>query len=197
MKLDIDILTPSEIEKFMRTCTRCDSGVRDKALIAVLAGSGLRITEALSLKEGDFDPDRGTLTVHRGKGGKRRVCGITPVAKAQLSVWLERRRGLGLNGRQPIFCQLKPGIRGNSMVSANVRQMFKRRGKKAGLDKRVHPHGLRHYFAYAMAEGGIPVHRISAQLGHSNVATTSTYINHLGAFDAVESVRDLETLAVT
>jgi integrase len=75
--LDADLLTNEEIELLMRQCSRrAPTGVRNRALIAVLWRCGLRIGEARGLAVKDIDPDSGTLVVQRGKGGKRRVVGV-------------------------------------------------------------------------------------------------------------------------
>ena len=90
-RLDADLLTGGEIELLMRHCSRrAPTGVRNRALIAVLWRCGLRIGEALALKAKDFDPDSGTLVVQRGKGGKRRVVGVDAGTVALVGRWLER-----------------------------------------------------------------------------------------------------------
>ena len=67
--------------------------------------------------------------------------------------------------------------------------MFKRLAKKAGLDKRVHPHGLRHSGAVHLLDEGHNVVVISQQLGHSNLATTNTYLNHLKPADVISAMQ--------
>ena len=75
--LDADLLSGSEVELLLRQCSRrAPTGVRNRALLAVLWRCGLRLGEALALKAKDFDADAGTLVVQRGKGGKRRVVGV-------------------------------------------------------------------------------------------------------------------------
>jgi integrase/recombinase XerD len=190
MKFKIEILTSAEYDAIVATCTRCSSGLRDRALIAVLAGAGLRLGEALALRPLDINLAEGMLTVHQGKGDKRRVCGMTREAQAILEVWICHRRTLGLNGNHPVFCQIK--TLGQPMAQANVRQMLRRRAKKAGIEKRVHAHGFRHMFAFRLANEGLPMHQVQQQLGHSNVAVTSRYIAHLNPRDTVQAIRDLE-----
>lgn len=187
--LDIEVLDSTEYAALTKTCTRCPSGVRDRALLAVLSGAGLRLGEALALRLKDVDLETGTITVHHGKGDKRRVCGITRVAQAELEVWLAKRAALGLNGRHPIFCQIRS--LGRPIDQGNVRKMLKRRAAKAGIEKRVHAHGFRHMHAFRLAQAGIPLHQIQQQLGHTNVAITSRYISHLNPRDTVAAVRDL------
>jgi len=64
--------------------------------------------------------------------------------------------------------------------------MLKRRAAKAGIDKRVHPHGLRHTHATELIAEGLPLNALQKQLGHASLATTSIYVNHLGAGEVVE-----------
>ena len=86
VKLDADLLTNEEIELLMRRCSRrAPTGIRNRALIAVLWRCGLRIGEARALAVKDFDPDSGTLVVQRGKGGKRRVVGVDAALDARLA----------------------------------------------------------------------------------------------------------------
>src|SRR4249919_321761 len=102
--LDADLLTGAEIELLMRQCSRrAPTGVRNRALIAVLWRCGLRIGEARALAIKDFEPDSGTLVVQRGKGGKRRVVGVDAGTVALVSRWLEVRAKRRMPSRGPLF----------------------------------------------------------------------------------------------
>jgi integrase len=107
-KLDADLLTPMEIELLMRQCSRrAPTGVRNRALVAILWRCGLRIGEALALAPKDFDPDSGTLVVQRGKGNRRRVVGVDAGTVALVGRWLEvRRKRCALAPGSPLFCSL-------------------------------------------------------------------------------------------
>jgi site-specific recombinase XerD len=83
-------------------------------------------------------------------------------AVAVVQLWLAERARLGFNGRQKLFCTLA----GGPLSSNQVRQMVKRRAARAGIDKRVHPHGLRHTHAAELVAEGVPVNVIQKQLGH-------------------------------
>jgi site-specific recombinase XerD len=125
------------------------------------------------------------VTVLRGKGGKRRTIGLDPGAFAVLGQWLERRAALGINGRSPIFCTLE----GGPVKTAYVRALMPRLARRAGIEKRVHAHGLRHTHAAELAMEGKPVNLIQAQLGHSSLAVTSTYLAHIAPAQLVEAIR--------
>ncbi len=192
-KLPVEVLTRTELDALLRACNRrSPSGLRDRALIALLYGSGLRVAEALALRPRDVDLDAGTVRVHRGKGSKARVSGIEEGMGAVLREWIDyRAQALALNGTKPLFCQITKGRVGEPVQQACVRQMLRRRTAKAGIEKRVHAHGLRHSHAANMAAAGIPINVIQRQLGHSNVATTSRYLDHVQPADVVEAVRRL------
>src|SRR5438094_6525058 len=91
----------------MRQCSRrAPTGVRNRALVAVLWRCGLRIGEALAVAVKDFDPDSGTLVVQRGKGGKGRFLGVDSGTVALTSQWLEVRRKKRISPSAPLFCTL-------------------------------------------------------------------------------------------
>jgi len=96
-----ETLTPEEVHRLLGTFSLRPEGIRNRALIAVLYRTGLRINEALTLYPKDLDLERGAIRVLNGKDGKSRVVGVDPGAIAMLSTWLEVRAGLGLTGRSP------------------------------------------------------------------------------------------------
>ena len=185
----IEILSRAEVSALMKTCTRCPSGMRDKALIALLFGAGLRLGEALALLPRDMDMDAGTINVRHGKGDRQRVVGIDDGNLALVQQWMARRKALGARRSAPVICQISKGRVGLPVSQPAVRQMLARRGARAGIDKRLHPHGLRHAHASELAADGLPLHIIQKQLGHRNVATTSRYIDHLRPEEVIAAVR--------
>ena len=185
-KLPPEPLNPDEVKGLIRVCSkRAATGVRNRALIAVLYRAGLRISEALALYPKDLDPANSTIRVLHGKGDHDRVVGLDAGAWAILEVWLERRAAAGINGHARVLCTLK----GKPVKPAYVRGLLPRLARKAGIDKRVHAHGLRHTHAYELAGEGTPIHLIQAQLGHSSVATTDRYIKHLNPSAVVEAMK--------
>jgi integrase len=182
-----DPLTREDIERLLAACGRGAAGVRNRALIVLLWRSGLRISEALALYPRDVNIDAGTITVLHGKGDRRRTVGIAgPVAEVEL--WLELRRQRGLT-RAPLFCTItRPGA-GRPLSSAYVREAFKALAIRSGVGRRVHPHGFRHTLAAELAMEGVPVHVIRRQLGHSSLATTARYIDHLSPMDVISAMQ--------
>jgi site-specific recombinase XerD len=187
-RLDADLLTGGEIELLMQRCSRrAPTGVRNRALIAILWRCGLRIGEALALKAKDFDPEACTLVVQRGKGGRRRVVGVDAGTAALVGRWLDVRRKRGINGRT-LFCSLQ----GRPMDQSYVRHLLPRLARRAGVERRVHAHGLRHAFAVDMVRAGAPLYVVRDALGHASVATTQVYLTRVGAHEAVEAMRSRE-----
>jgi site-specific recombinase XerD len=186
-------LTAEEVRQLLSAAsTRSSSGIRLRALIGVMYGSGLRLSEVLALKSHDYDPKASSIRVRHGKNDKARVVGIDPHGAALLDSWMERRKALGLNGRHLIFATYEKNNLGGALDHGYVRRIIHRLGVKAGLEKRVHPHGLRHSLAFAMATDGTPTHTIQAALGHSSLAVTDRYVRHLANVDVVDAMRSRE-----
>jgi site-specific recombinase XerD len=188
-----EVLTPAEVRALVKACSnRAPTGIRNRALVVVLYRAGVRISEALQLAPKDVDRAAGTVTVLRGKGGKRRTVGLDPGAFAVVERWLDVRNGLGINGRAPIFCTLK----GGRIATAYVRALMPRLARRAGIEKRVHAHGFRHTHAAELAMEGKPVNLIQAQLGHASLAVTSTYLAHIAPAQLIEAMRSRPTFGV-
>jgi integrase/recombinase XerD len=185
-QLDADLLTASEIEQLLRACSnRAATGIRNRALIALAWRSGLRIGEVLALRPKAIDLDAGTLVVQHGKGDKRRVVGVDAGTAALLARWPEVRRKRGVNGRAPIFSTLS----GEQVDQSYVRHLLPRLATKAGIEKRVHAHALRHAYAIELEREGASLSAIRDLLGHSSAAVTDRYLRRLGAAEAVEFAR--------
>lgn len=181
-----EVLTDDEIAKLMRACShRAPTGIRNRALIALLYRTGLRINEALSLCPKDLELEKGMVRALNGKGGRSRTIGIDPGAASIVQRWLDKRSSLGANGRHPVFCTLD----GQSISASYVRVMLKRVAFKAGIEKRVHAHGFRHTHAAQLRAEGVDIAIISKQLGHSNITTTARYLDHIAPMAVIETMR--------
>lgn len=185
-KYPAEVLTESEVAALIKACSpTAPTGIRNRALISVMYRAGLRVSEALALFPKDVDANAGTLTVLHGKGDKRRIVGLDPGAFAVLARWMDRRAALDLNGRHTVFCTLQ----GSSLKPAYVRALLPRLAAKAGIEKRVHPHGLRHTHAAELAREGTPLNLVQAQLGHSSLATTDRYLKHIAPEELVKAMK--------
>jgi site-specific recombinase XerD len=188
-KLPAEPLAPDEAQRLLRTpSNRAPTGVRNRALIVLLWRAGLRIAEALALRPKDLNPEKGEIRVLHGKGDKQRSVGMDPEGWAVVLRWLDRREKLGINGHHPVICTLK----GKPVKDAYVRALLPRLARKAGIEKRVHAHGLRHTMADEMRGEGIDVGIISKQLGHSSISTTARYLDHVSPKAVIDVMKQRE-----
>ena len=165
-------------------------GRRNRALVVLLWRSGLRIHEALLLVPADLDFDRCVVTVQRGKGGKRRLSGIDRAALDEVREWMDVREDRGFKPFQPLFPVLEGNTKGGPLNQAYVRTKLHEAAARAGVTKRVAPHQLRHAMAVDLARSGVPIPIISRQLGHSNIATTSTYLSGISPEEVIAVMTD-------
>jgi site-specific recombinase XerD len=185
-RLDADLLSAGEIEALLRACSsRAPTGVRNRALIAVAWRGGLRLGEVLTLRPKDVDLTSGTLIVQHGKGDKRRLVGLDAGTAALLERWFETRRRRRIRSQSPVFCTLA----GAPIDQSYVRHLLPRLARKAGIDKRVHAHGLRHAYAVELEREGAPLSTIRDLLGHSSAAVTDRYLRRVGGGEAVAFAR--------
>lgn len=179
-----EALTPDEVWQLLQANDkrRGKASIRNRALIMVLYRTGLRIAEALDLRVKDIDFENGFVNVLRGKGGKRRTVGIDPSGLKAVREWLDVRVApMG----SPLFCTRD----GRRMHATYFRATLRRLGQAAEIDKRIHPHMFRHTFAAELAREGVPPHVIQAQLGHSNLNTTTKYLRTIAPQEVINLIR--------
>ena len=185
LKRPIQPLTSGEVAALMRQCsTTAPTGIRNRALITVMYRGALRIDEALSLRPADVNPASGALRVLHGKGDESRTAWIDDGAMALVQRWMDVRGRLG-HRHGPLFCTLA----GGPLSDRYVRTMLHRIAGKAGIVKRVHPHGLRHSWAHDRAMEGVPSVVIQAQLGHEHLSTTDVYLRDIAPADVITALR--------
>lgn len=188
-RLPPEVLTEPEVRALLAACGEFSPvAMRNRALIAVLYRSGLRISEALALEPKDIDLAAGQLRVMHGKGDRHRVVGIDPGAGAMVAAWVAERERIGL----PMTTPLLSTMRGTRVTTAYVRRWMKQLAAKAGIAKRVHAHGLRHTHAAQLREEGFDIGIISKQLGHRSILTTIRYLDHVQPTAVIEAVRGRE-----
>jgi len=181
-----EVLAEAEAIALIKVCsTRAPTGVRNRALIAVLWRCGLRISEALALELRDVDLEAGTVRVRHGNGDKSRTVGIDEQTSALLARWLDRRRQLSPGARAPIFCTLA----GGRLDTSYVRRLLPRLARKAGIDRRVHAHGLRHTYAAELAREGTAINVIRDALGHTSLAVTDRYLRDVAPTHVIDTMR--------
>lgn len=146
---------------------------RDLALAELLYGSGLRISEALSLDVGGviLAGQRGAFVRVLGKGGKERIVPLSEPCVRALDAWIAERQAFAGPGEKALFVG-KGGSRLNRRVAARaIAEMC----KLAGLPETVSPHALRHSFATHLLEGGADLRSVQELLGHARLVTTQRY----------------------
>jgi len=181
----VEILTPDEVRMLAAECSTTSSyGIRDRALIVLLYRTGVRISEALALCPKDINFEIGSVVVLHGKGNRMRTVGIDPGANPHIEAWLDRRDALDVPTGAPVFCSMK----GKPMSAARVSQLLHELAHRAGIEKRVHPHGFRHTHAYELMMEGIPMPIIQRQLGHVSLATTDRYLSHIAPKQVIETM---------
>lgn len=152
-------------------------GVRNAAMIAIMWRMGLRIKSLLTIGEIAVDWERMTLTQDRAKGGKRIVLGLDGTACEHLRRWMPVRARYVPQPGSPLFCRTTIGC--PSLTVQRAGAILKALAARAGIVKRVHPHGLRHTCALELYREGVPVPMISQILGHANIQTTWIYLRKL------------------
>ncbi len=186
MRYPADPPRPEEIVLVMRQAGSDRHGLRIRALVAVLWRGGLRISEALALSETDVDESRGSLLIRHGKGDKRREAAMDDWGFEHLSAWLARRVELPIG---PLFCVIDGPTRGRAWAATAARGELRQLAAAAGVRRRFAPHQLRHAHAVELAREGVAVNIIQRQLGHTDLGTTSTYLQGIDPSEIINAVR--------
>jgi integrase/recombinase XerD len=167
------VLSPAETERLIGAAAgTAPRALRDHALVELMYGAGLRVSEAVGLEKGAIDLEDRIVRVV-GKGGKERLVPLgRPAAEAA-------RRYLAL-GRPHLDRRYRPELflnaRGGPLTRAGAFLILRKLAEKAGLEpERVHPHLLRHSFATHLLEGGADLRSVQEMLGHADLGTTERY----------------------
>jgi integrase/recombinase XerD len=166
-------LSPGEAERLIEAAAGTQPrDLRDRALVELLYGAGLRVSEAVSLEKASISLDE-RLVRCIGKGDKERIVPVGRQAVDALRRYLSRGRPhLDRRHRPELFLNAQ----GGALTRAGAFLILKRRAEKAGLDPaRVHPHLLRHSFATHLLEGGADLRSVQEMLGHADLSTTELY----------------------
>jgi site-specific recombinase XerD len=162
-----------EADKFVRreefdSLLRAAKDDRERCILYMLAGVGLRVAEMCSIRADHIDFNRSYLHIPKvnAKGNKSRTVILLPEVIAALRTYL--------NGR--VSGWLFPSIAADHIGSRQVQYLLDAISKRAGIGRRVHPHLLRHSFAVWSLEYGISIYDLQRQLGHSSILTTAIYL---------------------
>ena len=169
-----DVLSASQVGAMLAACTGDGPPeMRNRAILEVLYGCGLRVSECTGLDLGDCIIEEGYLRVV-GKGDKERISPISGAALEALGAYLERARPALAKPYAKPTAAVFLNARGGRLTRQSVHAIVADAGRLVGVDN-LHPHTLRHSFATHMLEGGADLRVIQEILGHSDISTTQVY----------------------
>lgn len=172
---DLDLISFSELERLLDAPNVKNlKGIRDKAILEMLFSTGMRVSELCSLSR-YIDLEKDELTI-RGKGDKVRLVFMSDNAKDSIKKYLDKRVDID----DALFIRLinnkeKDGNTSLRLSSRSVERIVKMLATKAGIDKKVTPHVIRHIFATDLLSNGADIRSVQALLGHANITTTQIY----------------------
>ncbi len=167
------VLTVEEIDQIISVIDYSKpDGHRNRAVIEVLYGSGLRVSELLNLKISNIYMDEGYMLVE-GKGNKQRLVPISEESKKQINLWKQQRSYLTIVKGNEDFLFLNQ--RGSRLSRMAIFSMVKMLAEQAGVKKNISPHTFRHSFATHLLENGANLRAIQQLLGHESITTTELY----------------------
>jgi integrase/recombinase XerD len=167
------VLSQAEVNKLLEGAGGADPiARRDRALLEVMYGCGLRASEATGLEIGDIDLRRGFVRPH-GKGSKERVVPLGSEAARAIERYLRNGRAdlVGERVERKLFVN----FRGGALTRQGLYKIIQRHAVAAGLEGKMSPHTLRHTFATHLLSGGCDLRSVQEMLGHADVATTQLY----------------------
>jgi integrase/recombinase XerC len=167
-----------EAQELVEAPDTSPAGLRDRAILEMLYGCGLRLSEVVSLNRVDIDYSDGLVTV-MGKGGKERVIPVGSLALEALAKYLDARPALEARARKQDLRDSRNALflslRGTRLSTRTVARTVEKYKDWLSIDKHVSPHTLRHSFATHLLDGGADLRSVQEMLGHSSVSTTQIY----------------------
>lgn len=180
-----DVLTLDEIDAMIAQLDMSKpESHRNRAIIEILYGSGLRVSELVNLRLSDLYRTEGFMRI-TGKGSKQRLVPISPVADQWLDYWLEDRSKLDIKAQYSDIVFLNRY--GRQLTRAMIFTIIKTLAKQADIHKNISPHTLRHSFATHLLQNGADLRIIQQLLGHEDITTTEIY-THIEIQDLREAI---------
>jgi len=168
-----EVLSVEEIEKIIAAIDLSQPmGHRNVAIIETLYGSGLRVSELVSVRLSDIYFDEKYMKI-TGKGSKQRLVPLSDKTIEQIKFWLKERSLMQIKPKNEDFLFLNR--RGTQISRVMIFYIIKKLAKDAGISKEISPHTFRHSFATHLLEGGANLRAIQQLLGHSSIITTEIY----------------------
>ena len=169
-----DVLSESEVEQLLSASCSGKTPMRNKAIIEMLYGSGLRVSELVGLRLSHIRKEDKLMLV-KGKGDKERYVPIGDHAFQSLKDYLSKERPQLIKKGDANRSEIWLGVRGQALSRQNIYRILNDLGKLTGLKKKVYPHLLRHSYATHLLENGADLRVIQELLGHSDISTTERY----------------------
>ena len=180
------VLTVEEIDALVAAIDlSTPEGQRNRAIIEMLYGSGLRVSELVNLRLSNMYMEEGFMRI-LGKGSKQRLVPISDEAKAQFMLWMAcRHESITPQAGQEDYAFLNR--HGHQLTRVMIFTIIKRLCAAAGIQKNISPHTLRHSFATHLLQNGADLRIIQQLLGHEDITTTEIY-THLEVSDLREAI---------
>lgn len=173
------LLTQADVLRLIKS----GKNARDKAIVSLMASTGLRVAELCNISLKDID-DEGDIKI-LGKGSKWRTVHVNTTTKQYIEKYLPTRQ----RGSDRLFVSNN----GTPMQERSIRHTIRVLGFRIGIEG-LHPHMLRHYFATAMLDHGVPIEQISLCMGHGSIVTTQRYAKIRNEKAVVKKVMDINIL---
>ena len=173
------VLTTGEVDRLLaQPRISTPAGLRDKAMLELLYATGVRVSELVSLDRGSANLEEGYVRC-LGKGSKERIVPIGKVAVHFIEAYLQRSRAklMGSKISQALFLNRY----GNRMTRQGFWKIIKKYTARAGIQKEITPHTLRHSFATHLLENGADLRAVQELLGHADISTTQIYTHLTGS----------------
>lgn len=179
------VLTVEEIDDMIAQIDMSTAqGHRNRAIIEMLYGSGLRVSELVNLKLSNIYQKEGYMLVE-GKGSKQRLVPISPEAMKQFGYWLQDRNQLDIKPEYVDIAFLNHY--GRQLTRSMIFHITKTLAREAGIQKQISPHTLRHSFATHLLQNGADLRVIQQLLGHESITTTEIY-THIDIQDLRQAI---------
>lgn len=172
---ELELISAAELTRLLEAPDRkSEQGLRDRAMLALLFSTGLRVSELCGLDRDTVDLKKDEFAV-RGKGEKVRLVFLSPTAKAAVAEYLAKRGDVSEALLVNLKTKLRPGAEPERLTPRSVERIIKRYAIRAGITRKVTPHTLRHSFATDLLRNGADIRSVQIMLGHANITTTQIY----------------------
>ena len=186
-KLPTEILTPGEVQALLRSFGTSPSNVRDRAIVQVMYGGGLKIGEVIALERPYYQPATQRLLVPAGVKRPAREVQLDVRTCEAFDTWLAVRKDLAISLSAPLFCAISADAKGNRIYSSVIREWLKKRAADVGIDRRVNTDAVR---LSGIAHRAQPANTLETGIG--------TYLDdarflrrHRDAYERLQSAIDL------